>query len=276
MPDTNGHSEAPDTGNPTDWAQWHRDLRECLIFLTRLPVSRLPDSNAPSLAAAMRAFGLAGAVVGLASAVILGAALWCGLNSVIASLLAVATATIMTGALHEDGLADVADGFGGGATTASKLEIMRDSRIGAFGVLALIVAVAEKIFALASVIDNSTGLAPLLLVIAIAIQSRAFTGVLMHILPNARSDGRSADAGRPTRSTINQLVASSALISLPLVWWAAGLWAMTITVVISALALAGFARLCRRQIGGQTGDCLGAMQQIIEVVQLLTLAALLS
>ena len=259
-----------------DVMQWGTDLRECLIFLSRLPVSRSNGSHGPALAKAMRAFSLAGLVIGFVSALALGLALWVGFNPTIASLLACAVGTAVTGALHEDGLADVADGFGGGTTVERKLEIMRDSHIGAYGVLALVLGVAIKVFALAAVIAASAPIASMLIIVAVAVVSRCFMGVMMHALPNARTDGRSAAAGRPSRDTIQQLVLSGLVIAIPLMWLAAGFWSSIAALIFAAAAFAGMKTLAEKQIGGQTGDVLGATQQLTEITLLLVFAASLS
>jgi adenosylcobinamide-GDP ribazoletransferase len=275
LPTSDGQNEARNTARTQTLNGWWRDLRVCLMFLSRLPVRPHEDTPA-SLALSARAFGLAGAVLGGICALVLAIATAIGLNATLASLATIAAAILLTGALHEDGLADVADGFGGGATKERKLEIMRDSRIGAFGVLALVLTVAARIFALADIMAAASLTAAAMQVVAMAILSRAAMAVMMHQLPNARTDGRSSEAGRPDSYTIRQLAISSLVLALALLWLATGFWPMITVLICCCIAFAAMKRLSHNQIGGQTGDILGATQQVVEVVSLLTLAAILN
>jgi adenosylcobinamide-GDP ribazoletransferase len=180
--------------------------------------------------------------------------------------LAVGAAILLTGGLHEDGLADMADGFAGGGTRDEKLAIMRDSRIGSFGTLALIFSVLCRVAALASLADIGIVMAAL---VAGHASSRAGMTAVMHALPNARGDGLSASAGRPDRMAAGVGLAVAAVAAL-LLLQGAGL----IAFVIGAGATAGVAWLAQRQIGGQTGDVLGATEQVAQAAFLaaLTLA----
>ena len=130
-------------------AMWWRDTRLAAAFLTRLPLAPEGAGSGKALADAARAFPIVGAAVGLAAGAALSVASWLGLHPLACALVGLAVAALVTGALHEDGLADVADGFGGGRTRAAKLKIMRDSRIGAYGVLALVFSVGLRAAALA-------------------------------------------------------------------------------------------------------------------------------
>ena len=134
---------------PAWLAAWWVDFTTALAFLTRLPLPE-PD-RPPDLARATRAMPLAGAVIGLGGAAVYGLTGALGLTPAIAGLLAVATTILLTGALHEDGLADSADGLFAGAEPARRLEIMRDSRTGAYGALALILSVGLRATALAAI-----------------------------------------------------------------------------------------------------------------------------
>src|SRR5439155_5935774 len=147
------------------------------------------------LAQALWAAPLVGIVIGLAGAITFSVALAFHVPLLLAAVLALAVTTIMTGALHEDGLADVADGFGGGATRERKLEIMHDSRIGTFGVCALILSFMLRVAALTNLGDP--GLVAAVLVAAHA-AGRAPIAAFMRLIPAARTDGMSADAGRPS------------------------------------------------------------------------------
>jgi adenosylcobinamide-GDP ribazoletransferase len=172
----------------------------------------------------------------------------------------------VTGALHEDGLADTADGFGGGDTRQSKLDIMRDSRTGAYGVCALVLSLLLRTGALASLTDVSAVVWALL---ASHCAARAAMVILMWLLPPARSDGLSHDAGSPT----GENAAAAAAIALVVLLFCLH----PLRGVIAALALlaaAGLmAWLAMRQIDGQTGDVLGATEQVGETVVLLVAVA---
>lgn len=250
-------------------AGWRDDFVAAAQFLTRLPLAGLVASPSPPqprpLAAAMRAFPLVGILVGAAGWAVLALADAVALPATVCALLAVATTVAVTGALHEDGLADTADGFGGGTARVDKLAIMRDSRSGAYGVLALIFSVALRVGALAALLPSRAGLA----LIAAHTVSRAFMPPVMRWLEPARDDGLGAGAGQPDDAAILWCLAIAIVIALLCLGAGTGLAGL----VVTAAAVAVFAALARRQIGGYTGDVLGAAQQIGELAMLLTAAA---
>ena len=167
----------------------------------------------------------------------------------------------MTGALHEDGLADVCDGFGGGRTREEKLEIMRDSRLGTYGAIGLILSLALRIAAIAHLADPMT-VAPAL--IAAAALSRAAMPVAMWLLPQARTEGLAASAGRPGRGRVFVGVGLGVVVGfLCLPVMVAGV-AIAASVAVGALSLG----IAKRQIGGVTGDVLGGLQQVTETLAL--------
>ncbi len=235
-------------------------IEECklaLQFLTRLPVGT-PPWPPEGLAASAPMFPLVGAMIGAAGALVFASGTWLGLPPMLAALLAIAAQILLTGGLHEDGLADVADGFGGGRTRADTLRIMRDPRIGSFGALALVLAVLARIGALAGLAEPALAAAVL---IAGGAASRAPLPVLMVMLPPARDEGLAAGAGRPhpLRAAAGVAVAvlmALALLSPPMA--ASG-------VVAAACVALLLVPLARHQIGGHTGDVLGAAQQLAEV-----------
>jgi adenosylcobinamide-GDP ribazoletransferase len=183
-------------------------------------------------------------------------------------MLALATTILVTGAIHEDGLADMADGLGGGRTKDQKLEIMRDSRIGTYGACALIISLVLRWSALAT-IGKPGSVAAALSVSHVA--ARAALSGFMWLVPPARTDGLSAGAGRPP----NQ----SALIAIGLgtlcLAFGFGLSKAIVAVILLSLVGLMLARLVTRQVGGQTGDILGALEQIGEIAIMLMAAALL-
>lgn len=247
--------------------QWLDDFKMAAGFLTRLPVPH-PDGGLASFARAYRLFPVVGGLIGLAIGVLCLALRQLGVPDLAAAALALGAGALLTGALHEDGLADVADGFGGGRDGEAKLAIMRDSRIGSYGAMALVVSFATKLAALA-VIPDSFVIQSLIVAHALA---RGILPALALNLPYARQDGLARTSGQPdptTTAIAGALALLIALLSLP---WTAALWAAV------AAAISGFvmARLALRQIGGQTGDVLGAAEQVAETVILVLLAAKLA
>ena len=244
-------------------ARWGRDTLLTARFLTRVP---LPGKDSRKLSAASRAFPITGALVGaVAGAALLGAN-WAGLHPMASALAALAVAALITGALHEDGLADTADGFGGGGTRANKLKIMRDSRIGAFGVLALVFGVGIRASILASLLGPWAAAAAL---VAAGALSRGLLPAVMYLLPAARANGLAKKAGKPDREGAVVAALLGAMLALVFLGQTAGLWA----IAGAGAAVAAMAWLALRQIGGHTGDVLGAAQQVAEIAVLGAAAA---
>ncbi len=236
-----------------------RQFLSALLLLTRLP---LPVIARPAGAEAAWAWPLAGAVVGAGAAVVAGAATAAGLPAGVAAGLVIAAQLLLTGALHEDGLADCADGFWGGRTPARRLEIMKDSRIGSYGTLALIVVLLTRWAALSVLVAT-----PLALV-AVAALSRVPMAILSAWLRNARGEGLSARVGRVGRLPALTGAALATLFAAPLIGWAA------LPALAAALATGLAAGLvARRKIGGQTGDVLGAAQVLADLAVLCVLVA---
>lgn len=174
------------------------DTRAALAFFSRLPVTA-PEA-AFTLARAGGAWPLAGGLLAIAPAVVLALAVGLWLPPLIAALLALAAGAALTGGMHEDGLSDTADGFGGGRSREAKLAIMRDSRLGTFGALALILVLLLKAAALAA-LAPSTGAAALAIV-AVAVLSRSLA--LWHWAGTgaARPDGLAASGGQPDAASL--------------------------------------------------------------------------
>ncbi|MEM8957432.1 MAG: adenosylcobinamide-GDP ribazoletransferase [Pseudomonadota bacterium] len=236
--------------------------------MTRLPVPVNGTEAKKRGAAAAWAWPLAGAVVGALAGLLLWAALWLGLPPLAAGLLAVGAQIVLTGALHEDGLADSADGLWGGWTRDRRLEIMRDSRIGSYGVLALILSVGLRAAACAALPAGPLAVAALA---GTGAASRAAMAGVMAGLPPARTDGLSVSTGRPSAATA--LTALAAALALALIVLPIG---TALAAVAACCAGAGLvAGIASAKIGGQTGDILGAAQQIAEIAALLALATLL-
>jgi len=230
-------------------------------FFTRLPVP-LPPPGERSLSAAFWAAPLAGWAVALVGAAVFWFAHLSHLSAGIAAALALAATMVATGCLHEDGLSDTADGFGGGRDRARKLEIMRDSRIGSFGAAALALSILLRWIALA---DLGTPFAVLLALVAAHGASRALLPLFMYALRPARSDGLSAGAG-----AIEERPALVALLLGAVSLAGLGLSGAVAAACVLGVAFLLFGWLCLRQISGQTGDTVGAMQQLAEIAVLLT------
>lgn len=233
-------------------------------FLTRLPTPRLTNPPANAVGLSARYFPVAGHLVGLVSGLVLIAAsqFWTGW---LPALLAVAAGVLVTGALHEDGLADTADGLGGGRTAARRLAIMKDSAIGVFGVLALGLTMAGKIGALSS-LSPWQAAGALFVVHGLA---RAACVATMAALPYAGAAAK-AKEGAPVRPSGSVIVVTALLAFWPLAF--APAWIIALLVGGGAAAIPAVAAW--RLIGGRTGDILGAVEQMFELGFLLAVAAL--
>jgi len=238
------------------------DILEALALLTRLPIAA-PFARG---AAAAWAWPLAGLAVALIAALVAALAAAFDLPVGIIAGLVLATQIFVTGALHEDGLADSADGLWGGQSRARRLEIMKDSRIGTYGVLALGLSLLIRWAALVPLIAGH-GLTGAL--IAAAMLSRAPMAVLAAALPNARGAGLAQSVGRPSRDTALLAVGVALIGALLAIGW--GLLAPLFWVALATIALAA---LAKAKIGGQTGDILGASQQLAEAAALVALASI--
>ena len=237
------------------------DLLSAAMLLTRLPVRGTPTSPA---ARAVWAWPLAGLAVALIAGVA-GLAVWAmGAQIPVAAFVVLAVQVALTGALHEDGLADVADGFWGGFDPARRLAIMRDSRIGTYGVVALVLSLLIRWSLIATALIQGQLLAVLLIA---GVASRAPMAVAMRWLPPARGDGLSRGTGRPPAWGAQAGVAM-AVLALAF----AGMHGIVAGMLVTGLLL-GLGLLARRKIGGQTGDVLGALQQVSEIAILVALTA---
>ncbi|HEY3911465.1 MAG TPA: adenosylcobinamide-GDP ribazoletransferase [Stellaceae bacterium] len=236
-----------------------------VAFLTRVPIGA-PAERDWRLAAAAWAFPLVGAGIGAIAAFAFLVSELLGLGDGPAALLAVLAGICVTGALHEDGLADTADGFFGGRNRDSRLAIMRDSRHGTYGVLAIVLSVALRAAAIA---HTGEAIYAGLALIAAHAASRALITAVMRALAPARADGLGAEAGRPSAAPLIAAAAIGVVIAVAALGPVLGL----VAFAVSGTAVAAMAVLARRLVGGYTGDILGAAQQIAEVVVLLAATA---
>ncbi|WP_323006622.1 adenosylcobinamide-GDP ribazoletransferase [Pseudorhodobacter sp.] len=229
-----------------------------VMMMTRLPAGRL--GGAPSLGASVWAFPLVGGIVGGLAAMVMLVVLWFGVAPALAAGLGVLAMVVCTGGLHEDGLADVADGFGGGRDRAHKLEIMRDSQIGSYGALALILSMGLRWQGLAGVLTLAGPWTAAAALVALAMASRAGLAAALWLMPAARSDGLGRSAAG-TSADLALISAVSGAVALVVFFG----WPGAAIAAAMAAVQVGFAALAKRQIGGQTGDVLGAMQQLAEI-----------
>ncbi len=242
------------------------DLRASLLQFTRLPLPAGPPPPPGWAARAAWAWPLAGAAVGAAGAAALALAGGLALPALPGAILAVAAMALASGALHEDGLADFADGIGGGRDRDSRLRIMRDSRLGSYGALALLLMTLWRVAVLAA-LPSAGAIAG---VIVVAASARWSAAILAALLPPANPDGQSAAAGRPSLRALG--------IGLLLCLGLAGLLLPAAAIVLPPLAALGAAAtvalIARGRIGGQNGDALGAATQLAEAAGLAALLAL--
>jgi adenosylcobinamide-GDP ribazoletransferase len=225
-------------------------------FFTRLPVPAWVGHSAEMLNHSARYFTLVGLIVGLIGALVFALTSFF-FPKTLAVLLAMAATILVTGAFHEDGWADMVDGFGGGWTRERTLEIMKDSRIGSYGAIALVLLLLAKFMALVEL--DMLLVAPAL--IAGHALSRLCATSVMHFLDYARDEGKAKPLA--TRISLGELAVAGffgliALVLLPPLSVITG-------VLLAAAATAWLTRKFKHRLGGYTGDCLGATQQLAEV-----------
>lgn len=248
------------------------DLARSLGFLSRLPVSaRFFAEHSGEMSRTPRAFPLAGAVIAAPCGLTLALLINLGASGLVAAFVAVALQVILTGALHEDGLADTADGFGG-ATRERALEIMKDSRIGTYGVLALVLGAGLRVAALAALANRLAPLDAALALIGIAAVSRALMVWHWHALPPARPGGVAALLGKPADTTLYTALFLGLAVAVITITPIATFHPLAVMLLASGIATFGVNQWTRRLLGGQTGDTIGATQQISEIVALVTLS----
>ncbi|MEO9682420.1 MAG: adenosylcobinamide-GDP ribazoletransferase [Tateyamaria sp.] len=235
------------------------DLPVAFVLLTRLPLPPLPHSAFKQGARAVWAYPLVGLGLGL----IVSGLTWLAalaLPSVIVAGLVLGALVMLTGAMHEDGFADTADGLWGGNDAARRLEIMKDSRIGAYGVLALLLAMGLRWQGLVDVTWGG--------LITALVVSRAMMVPLMRALSHARDNGLAHSVGRPEMGDVSLALGIAAVLAV-LFSGATGI----IALIIAAAVTVGMGALAKTKIGGQTGDILGATQIATEIAVLLVLVA---
>jgi adenosylcobinamide-GDP ribazoletransferase len=257
-------------------------LLVAVMFLTRIPGPRAWAVGAVEVGHSAAFFPLVGAAVGAVQWCLLWASLGIAghakhlfgrpiaLPTYVLSILITAAGVWLTGALHLDGVADMADGFGGGRTREDVLRIMRDHLIGSFGAVALILVLALKFASITVLIDRGTALPYLIIAPGLARGSMVELGFF---LPYARSVEGGLGGSFQYVGRLELLLSSGAAIALAfLAGWRCG----SACVLVTLLASAWTARICMRRIGGITGDTLGANSEVCEALILATGAILSS
>ncbi|MBB4953305.1 adenosylcobinamide-GDP ribazoletransferase [Agrobacterium vitis] len=249
------------------------DLARSLGFLSRLPVAaRFFEGHSGEMSRTPRAFPLAGVVIAAPAGLFLALLVGFDANTTLAAFAAVTVQILLSGALHEDGLADCADGLGGGASREKSLSIMKDSRVGSYGVLALLLSLGIKVSAIASLIQTVAPINVALCLIGVAALSRALMVWHWHSLPPARPDGVAASLGKPDDKALYTALAFGIGVAAVTIVPFAGFHPLVVCLIISAAAAYGFQLYVQRKLGGQTGDTIGATQQICEMMALAALS----
>jgi adenosylcobinamide-GDP ribazoletransferase len=247
------------------WRRLAADLEVSVMFCTLLPLAPAMPVASGDIARASWAMPVAGALVGALGALAYWMAVRLGLPPPVAAALALAGGMVVTGCLHEDGLADTADALGGD-NRERRLAIMRDSRLGTYGACALLMSLLLRWSALASLADAR---AVALALVAAHAAARAPLPAFMALVPPARSDGLAASAGPPPQGAV---AAGGLLGALALGLCLGPIAAVAALVVLTAAAIL-VARVSVKAIGGHTGDVLGALEQVNEILVLLVAAA---
>lgn len=243
-------------------------------FLSRIPVpSRFFEGDDGKMDHTPAAFAMAGLVVAAIPGLLLFAL---GLSKapLVACVIAIASLVFMTGALHEDGLGDTADGLGGGRDRERALTIMKDSRIGSYGALALSLSLMLRVAALSSLLSQTSALFAAFALVASAGFSRGAMVWHWNRLPPAKPDGVAARVGAPSNAAARIALGSGLLSVIALLLPFTSLLTLCVAVFASLAAVQAFTVIVRKRLSGHTGDTIGASQQISDMVVLAALALL--
>ncbi|MEZ2127281.1 MULTISPECIES: adenosylcobinamide-GDP ribazoletransferase [unclassified Sinorhizobium] len=248
------------------------DVARAIAFLSRLPVpQRFFLGHDGKLTRVARTFPTAGLLIALPAALTLVLVSSLHADPLLAVLLTLAVQTLATGALHEDGLADTADGLGG-RDRERALAIMKDSHIGTYGVIVLLLSFGIRAAALAQIVRDLAPATGALCLLATAAISRGALVWHWYVLPAAKPDGVAAAAGKPDEASMQIALVTGGLVAALLLWPALSLPPLIFSLLAAATVAAIFTAHVRKRLSGHTGDTLGAMQQICEIAVLATLA----
>ena len=228
------------------------DILAALSLLTRLPVPVDHTRAGERAAVATWAYPIAGAVIGALSGLAVYIAMALLLPSGMAAAFGLLVAVGLTGAMHEDGLADCADGFWGGHDRERRLEIMKDSSIGAYGAVVLMIFLLAEWSAIEALVFSN----PITTFAGICAVSRLPMVLAMWVMPNARENGLAADVGMPPAISVQIATGITLVIALVTLGWV-GIIAMIFAILAAWL----IGLIANAKIEGYTGDVLGAMQK---------------
>lgn len=252
------------------------EIARAIAFLSRIPVpGRFFVGHDGRLSLTVAAFPAAGLIIALPSAILIGLLGHTGNHAALVGLIAIALQILVIGALHEDGLADCADGLGGGRDREAALAIMKDSRIGAYGAIALILAVGLRTLALADMLGQAPPLAVAAALISAAGFSRAALVWHWRRLPSARISGVAAAAGEPDATAARIAYACGLALPLLVCGFFLPIMSLIAAMLVAGLCVTAFTAYVRGKLGGYTGDTLGAAQQVGEIAFLTSLAFLI-
>lgn len=240
------------------------DIYVAFSLLTRLPVPVDHTRAGKRGAAAAWAYPLVGLVIGAIAGCTALILQWVGIPNGMSIIAALGAMVLLTGGMHEDGFADFADGIGGGRDKEHALEIMKDSRIGAYGAIAICLSLLARWSGYMEI----SGWHLLGVFIGIGAASRTAMVIFMYAIPNAKTDGLSVQTGKPSRETIGLALI---VATLPCLYFL-GLTGIPV-LIFTCLGALPVAWLAIRKIGGQTGDVLGAAQTVSEIVGVAALVA---
>ena len=245
--------------NNDNWTPEWSDVKIALGLLSRIPVGNQSEKLKSRGPNQLWAFPVVGVLLGILACCIAELGIFLNLNNLAIGFLIVASTAITTGAMHFDGLADTLDGIWGGWSISQRLAIMKDSHIGVYGVVGLIVSVGLQAALYGQIIKESVW--PIIGIMAI---SRAVMVPMLAFLKNPRSEGLSSDVGQPKLQTVFLAMTLGIIASI-----SSGAWIALGGAILAACTVGAIAR---NKIGGQTGDILGATQQTAEVFALICVA----
>lgn len=265
MSEAEKSAEAETSAEEGVFKAWRTDIVCALAFFTRLPAPAGHDHSEMDFSRAGRAVPIAGALAAMVAGAAIAALAWLGAPPLFSSAVGLGALLLATGALHEDGLADTMDGFGGGASRERKLEIMRDSRLGSYGAAALILSLLARVAALAAVVEVAGGVAAAFVLVGAAALSRAAAIAVPFFGSPARAEGAAARFTAPTARTLLEGWIIALLIGAVFTASATGVVGLLLAVGACMLAVWAVMQFSARQVGGYTGDTIGAAQQLAEI-----------
>ena len=240
------------------------DLLMGLRFFSRLPTGNAPHRR-PNLNRIALALPFTSLVIGIGPALLLLALEWLSVPHLFAAALAITAMIVVTGAMAEDAIADSVDGLFGGYDVEGRLAIMKDSRHGTYGVCAIVMLLALRVTAIGSIANPLEAAGTWM---AATVMARSGALWLTVALPAARVGGAAATAGQVTRQAFGIGAVFMVVLSFVLAAFAVSVFGLIVAYVLGALVVLGWVTLCRRLIGGQTGDLIGALMALIEVAVL--------